>query len=203
MKSPFGFEQDVFFMKRALRQAQLAYVHNEVPVGALVVDAQGTILGQGYNKTEKRSSQAFHAEMCAIAKAGKKLGDWRLNGCWVYVTLEPCAMCMHLIQLSRCAGVVFGAKSPLFGYQVVDKDSRFSVYKEDVVNVVAGVCEQESAALLKCFFKDRRKRRNVYEEKQAKVVDIGKVKQELIIDARIARRVDAFIQRKFSDESKI
>jgi tRNA(adenine34) deaminase len=203
VKSPFGFEQDVFFMKRALRQAQLAYVHNEVPVGALVVDAQGTILGQGYNKTEKRSSQAFHAEMCAIAKAGKKLGDWRLNGCWVYVTLEPCAMCMHLIQLSRCAGVVFGAKSPLFGYQVVDKDSRFSVYKEDVVNVVAGVCEQESAALLKCFFKDRRKRRNVYEEKQAKVVDIGKVKQELIIDARIARRVDAFIQRKFSDESKI
>lgn|GEM_PF-863300 len=159
VKSQFGFEQDVFFMKRALRQAQLAYAHNEVPVGALVVDAQGAILGRGYNKTEKRSSQAFHAEMCAIAKAGKKLGDWRLNGCWVYVTLEPCAMCMHLIQLSRCAGVVFGAKSPLFGYQVVDKDSRFSVYKEDVVNVVAGVCEQESAALLKCFFKDRRKKK--------------------------------------------
>jgi len=156
VESPFGLERDIFFMKHALRQARLAYAHNEVPVGALVVDAQGVILGRGYNQTERRSCQAFHAEMCAIAKAGKKLGDWRLNGCWVYVSLEPCAMCMHLIQLSRCAGVVFGATSPLFGYQVIDKASNFSVYNEDVINVVAGVCEQEAAALLKCFFKGKR-----------------------------------------------
>jgi tRNA(adenine34) deaminase len=156
VKSPFGLEQDIFFMKQALKQARLACNHGEVPVGALVVDEQGAILGRGYNQTEKKSCQAFHAEVCAIAKAGKRLGDWRLNGCWVYVTLEPCAMCMHLIRLSRCAGVVYGATSPLFGYQVVDKDGKFSVYNEDVIKVVAGVCQQESATLLKCFFKGRR-----------------------------------------------
>jgi tRNA(adenine34) deaminase len=156
VESSFGRERDVVFMKYALRQAQLAYVHEEVPVGALVVDQRGVILGRGYNQTEKRSSQVFHAEICAIIKAGKKLGDWRLNGCWVYVTLEPCAMCMHLIQLSRCAGVVFGAASPLFGYQVIDKGGGFSVYKEDVINIVAGVCQQEAAALLKSFFQGRR-----------------------------------------------
>ena len=155
MHSPFG-QKDHYFMAQALKQAQLALKHEEVPVGAIVVNAEGRIIGRGYNQTEKRSCQAFHAEMLAIMKAGVALQDWRLSGCWIYVTLEPCAMCMNLIRLSRIAGVVYGAASPLFGYQVVDKDSCFWVYKENVVKIVADVCADQSAALLKSFFKVRR-----------------------------------------------
>ena len=156
MGSPFGNDRDQFFMKQALRQANMALKYDEVPVGAVVVSPDGVIIGRGYNQTEKRSCQGFHAEMVAIAKAGKRLGDWRLCGCWVYVTLEPCAMCMNLIRLGRCAGLVYGATSPLFGYQVVDKDTHFSVYKENVVSIIAGVCADESATLLKSFFRVRR-----------------------------------------------
>jgi tRNA(adenine34) deaminase len=115
MTSPFGHDRDEFFMRQAIKQAHLALKHDEVPVGAIVVNSDGRIIGRGYNQTEKRSAQIFHAESIAIAKAGRQLGDWRLCGCWVYVTLEPCAMCMNLIQLSRCAGIAYGATSPLFG----------------------------------------------------------------------------------------
>jgi tRNA(adenine34) deaminase len=156
MPSPFGPDKDQFFMAQALKQAHFALKYDEVPVGALVVSSEGIIIGRGYNQTEKRSSQAFHAEMLALIKAGRKIGDWRLNGCWVYVTLEPCAMCMNLIRLSRCDGVVYGALSPLFGYQVVDKCCSFSVYKEDAVEIVAGVSQDKAAALLKGFFRARR-----------------------------------------------
>lgn len=156
MSSPFGPDKDHFFMSQALKQACLALKYDEVPVGAIVVSPEGKIIGRGFNQAEKRSSQAFHAEMLAIAKAGRKISDWRLNGCWIYVTLEPCAMCINLIRLSRCEGVVYGASSPLFGYQVVDKSSSFSVYKEDVVKIVAGVDKDKAAALLKGFFRLRR-----------------------------------------------
>jgi tRNA(adenine34) deaminase len=156
MFSPYGQDKDQFFMAQALKQARLALKYNEVPVGAVIVSPEGEIIGRGYNQTEKRSSQAFHAEMLAVASAGRHIGDWRLCDCWIYVTLEPCSMCMSLIRLSRCAGLVYGAASPLFGYQVVDKDGSFSVYKENVVESVAGLYAEESAALLKGFFRARR-----------------------------------------------
>jgi tRNA(adenine34) deaminase len=170
MLSPFGQDKDRFFMTKAFRQAELALKYDEVPVGAVVVSPEGHIIGRGYNQTEKKSSQAFHAEMLAITKAGISLHDWRLCDCWVYVTLEPCAMCMNLIRLSRCAGVVYGATSPLFGYQVVDKDSCFPVYKENVVKIIqADLYIDKSAALLKSFFRVRRlKRKNSCEEKHYK-----------------------------------
>jgi tRNA(adenine34) deaminase len=166
MMSPFGHEKDCFYMAQALKQAKLALKYAEVPIGAVVVSPSGQIIGRGYNQTEKRASQAFHAEMIAIARAGKVLHDWRLSECWLYVTLEPCAMCMSLVRLARCAGVVYGATSPLFGYQVVDKGGCFSVYKENVVKIVADLYADESAALLKSFFKLRRlKRKKSCEEK--------------------------------------
>ncbi len=147
----------LFYMKKALQQAHKAFAANEVPIGAIIVDKQGNIIGRGYNKVEKLNSQSAHAEVLAINNAGKKLEDWRLLGCWMYVTLEPCAMCLHLILLSRMEGIVFGASSPLFGYHL-DKVGTLSIYKNSrlPLEVVSRVGEQESAQLLKQFFKKKR-----------------------------------------------
>lgn len=154
-ESKFGREKDIFFMSLALQQAQKALLKDEVPVGAVVVNAQGVILARGMNLTETRHTQQAHAESLAITKAGKKLSDWRLEGCWVYVTLEPCAMCMHLILLSRVAGVVFGASSPLFGYHL-DNDLAIQLYKKGALTIVEGVNKEEAVVLLKQFFKAKR-----------------------------------------------
>ena len=153
--SPFGPKKDKIFMKKALEQAQKAYDADEVPVGAVVVDHDGNIIGRGYNQVEKKDTQAAHAEIIAISKAGKKKGDWRLNGCWLFVTLEPCAMCMNLAILSRIEGVIYGADSPLFGYQL-DKDLSFQVYKRDTISIVSGVGAEQAAELLKDFFRLKR-----------------------------------------------
>ncbi|MDR3550512.1 MAG: nucleoside deaminase [Candidatus Babeliales bacterium] len=155
IESKFGLEKDIFFMSIALKQAQKALLKNEVPVGAVVVDAQGIILARGMNLTEMSYTQQAHAESLAITKAGKKLADWRLEGCWVYVTLEPCAMCMHLILLSRVSGVVFGASSPLFGFHL-DNDLAIQLYKKSALTIVEGINKEEAVVLLKQFFKGKR-----------------------------------------------
>lgn len=143
-------------MKQALMQAKKAARADEVPVGALVVNKEGAILARGYNKVEKTNTQLAHAEMRALATAGRKQGDWRLDDCWLYVTLEPCAMCMGLAVLSRCAGIVYAAPSPLFGYRLVDNEQASSLYKKDTIRVVSGVSEQESTDMLKAFFRLKR-----------------------------------------------
>lgn len=146
-----------FFMQHALAQARKALACDEVPIGAIVVAPDGTIVGRGYNQVEKRGCQVAHAEMRAIQQACKKLGDWRLGGHWVYVTLEPCSMCMSFMKLSRVAGVVYGAESPLFGYHL-DKDAGHRVYNKNTVQIQAGVCAEEAVSLLKQFFKNKRKK---------------------------------------------
>lgn len=156
MESCFGSQKDIFFMKKALKQAHVAYGKEEVPVGAVVVDEDSTIVARAHNKTELLHTQSGHAELLALAQAGKKKKDWRLEGCWLYITLEPCAMCMHMIYLTRLAGVVYGTSSPLFGGQL-DKVNRFAVYKKDVVRIVKDVCADESRILLQEFFKKRRR----------------------------------------------
>ncbi len=106
------------YMREALKQARKAFEQGEVPIGAVVVGPDGTIIGRGYNKVEQLQQQNQHAEVRAINQACKKIDSWRLLDCSVYVTLEPCGMCMHLIKLSRMRGVVYGANSPLFGYRL-------------------------------------------------------------------------------------
>ena len=145
-------------MQKALGLARRAFDADEVPVGALIVNNQGKILARAFNQAEYKMSQTAHAELCALSRAGKKLGDWRLEGCWLYVTLEPCAMCMSAIVLSRLEGVVFGAESPLFGYQKVDKHTPSWLYKRDNLAIIGGVCEEDSRKLLQDFFKQKRKR---------------------------------------------
>ena len=157
LESVFGEKKDLIFMQEALAQAQLAYEIDEVPIGAVVVNPEGGIIARAYNRVEHDCTQRAHAESLAIEAAGKSLGDWRLNGCWLYVTLEPCSMCMGLIRLSRLAGVVYGASSPLFGFSL-DKAEDLWIYKKGVVSVVEGVGVDESTALLKEFFHKKRKK---------------------------------------------
>lgn len=156
MASFFGAYLDELFMRKALQQARMAFKHDEVPVGAVVVNKDGVIIGRGYNKVERTNSQSAHAEVIALKKAGACLGDWRLLDCWLYVTLEPCAMCYHAASLSRCAGIVFATPSPLFGYQGVDKQVPFQLYKENVIIMEPGLCTEESKKLLKSFFRAKR-----------------------------------------------
>lgn len=154
--SVFGDKKDLFFMHKALELARRAGTVDEVPVGAIVVDTHGNIIGRGYNQVEKKHTQRAHAESIAIEKATKKKKDWRLDGCWLYVSLEPCVMCMGLVQLSRLQGVVYGAPSPLFGY--LDSVMGSFVYKKDTPIMIAGVRAEEAAQLLRTFFQEKRKK---------------------------------------------
>ena len=144
-------------MREALKLAHKAYQQNEVPIGAVVISSDGVILGRGYNRTEKACSQSRHAEVCAIERAGKKIHDWRLDGCTLYVTLEPCIMCMSLMSLSRVTRLVYGAESPLFGYHL-DKEILPQIYKKHIKGITSGVLELESKGLLEKFFKHKRKK---------------------------------------------
>src|SRR5690554_5279615 len=140
--SIFGPEKDREFMESALVQARKAAQLQEVPIGAVLVSPEGTIIARGFNHVEKNKSQSAHAEVIALARAGKKLKDWRLEDCWLYVTLQPCSMCMGLIGLSRIKGLVYGAVSPLFGHRL-DNNTHSRVYKKDTLHIIAGVASQE------------------------------------------------------------
>ncbi len=154
-------------MKKALLQAQLAMRHNEVPIGAVIVDAGGVIIARGYNKIEAKNCQTAHAEIIAIQKACKKIGDWRLNGCWIYVTLEPCLMCIGLIQLSRIEGIVFAALSPLFG-SGLSNPKNLPLYAKHL-EIERGIGEEKSIQLLQAFFKNKRKKRKGGSESEGRL----------------------------------
>lgn len=145
-------------MRMALEQACKAQEKNEVPIGAIVVDAQEKVLGKGYNLTQTYYGQNNHAEIRAIAQAGRKIQDWRLDDCTLYVTLQPCLMCMSLIGLSRIKRLVYGAPSPLFGYHL-DKEGLPDLYKKHIKGITSGILAQEAQLLLKNFFKNKRNNR--------------------------------------------
>lgn len=148
-------DDDHAFMKAALHEAQKAAKLGEVPIGALIVSSTGQILGQGHNLTEQKNCQIYHAEACAIQAACNKIQDWRLTGCTLYVTLEPCMMCVSLAALSRVERIVFGARSPLFGFHL-DKEGVLGLYTNHIKNITEGILASEAAALLQEFFKRRR-----------------------------------------------
>jgi len=153
-----------YYMSQAILQAKRAFDRGEVPIGAVVVDKEGVIVGRGYNMVHNSRSQTEHAEIRAVKKACKKIGDWRLDGYKIYVTLEPCTMCFGLIKLCRISELIYGAESPLFGYRL-DKDIDLDVYKKDTMKITKGVGEQESVDILKRFFKKRRKKGECKKEK--------------------------------------
>ncbi len=102
------------YMKQAIREARKAYALGEVPIGCVIVN-EGKIIGRGYNRRNTDKSTLSHAEITAIKKASKKMGDWRLEGCTLYVTLEPCQMCAGAIVQARIDEVVMGSMNPKAG----------------------------------------------------------------------------------------
>lgn len=143
-------------MQAALLQAAKAMAAGEVPIGCVIV-YEDKIIARGYNLRKKRELTADHAEMIAIAKANHKIGSWRLEGCTLYVTLEPCPMCAGAIMQSRIQRVVYGAADPKAGAL----GSLFNLYDIQGFNhyplVTSGVLKEECGQLLTSFFKNMRK----------------------------------------------
>ena len=146
--------QDIKFMCLAIAEARKAELLDEVPIGAVVV-RDGEVIAAAYNRRETDADPAGHAEFLAMKQASNKLGVWRLSGCTVYVTLEPCIMCAGLMHQARIDRCVFGAFDPKAGslYQV-NADERLN----HVFEVTPGVCEEDCASLLQTFFREKRKR---------------------------------------------
>ena len=142
--------QDIEFMRLAIAEARKAELLDEVPIGAVVVRG-GEVIAAAYNRRETDADPAGHAEFLAMKQASNKLGVWRLSGCTVYVTLEPCIMCAGLMHQARIDRCVFGAFDSL--YQV-NADERLN----HVFEVTPGVCEEDCASLLQTFFREKRKR---------------------------------------------
>ena len=151
-----GMNDHQRFMRLALKEAEAAYEANEIPVGAVVVRS-GTVIAKAHNQVEMLQDPTAHAEIIAIGAAANHLSSWRLNGCTLYVTLEPCPMCAGAIVLSRLDTVVFGAYDPKMGacstlYNVV-QDERLN----HRVELISGVLDEDSRILLREFFETRRR----------------------------------------------
>ena len=142
-------------MRQAMELAKEAADNGEVPVGCIICDGAGNIIGRGRNRREANSDPTAHAEIEAIREAASYLGDWRLEGCTMFVTLEPCPMCTGAIINSRIPTLVFGARDALTGScgSVIDL---FCEQYGHSPAVFPGVLKEESAALLRDFFKDKR-----------------------------------------------
>ena len=150
-------------MDEALGEAEEALNKGEVPIGAIIVK-DNRIVGRGHNEIEGRGVATAHAEMLAIQRAAEEVGDWRLDGCTIYVTLEPCRMCVGALCLSRVSRIVFGAKQSwdaVCGSAENFSESDLSNYK---IKVTGGIKEEKSLLLLREFFsnlrKEKKKRRD-------------------------------------------
>ena len=154
------------FMKEAIRQAKKARALEEVPIGCVIV-SEGRIIARGYNRRNTDKNTLSHAELNAIRKASKKLGDWRLEGCTMYVTLEPCPMCAGAIVQARIPKVVIGCMNPKAGCAGSVLDLLHEDGFNHQVEMEKGVLEEECSRLMKEFFKAlREKKAAVKKQKQ-------------------------------------
>lgn len=141
---------DHYFMKQALVEAQEAFRKGEIPVGAVVV-CRGKIIARAHNMTERLNDVTAHAEMQVITSAAAALGGKYLTGCTLYVTLEPCLMCAGALAWSQVDRLVYGAADEKRGYHLAG-----TTVLHPKTNITTGILADESTALLKTFFKDRR-----------------------------------------------
>lgn len=149
------YQPEERWMQKALHQAAKAAEADEVPVGAVII-RQGRIIAQAHNQVELLKDATAHAEMIAITQAASAIGDWRLTGCVLYVTKEPCPMCAGAIVLSRVPVIVWGVSDPLRG----GATSRFQIVNDPNLNhrprVITGLLEAECRHLLQSFFQRKR-----------------------------------------------
>ena len=146
----------IWFLRLALEQAEQAWRMGEVPVGAVVVDSNGDVISRAHNLKETTHNACGHAEILALQGAAQKLGTWRLNDCRLYVTLEPCPMCLAALGQSRIQQVVFGAYDPKGGAASLG----YALHKDPRLNhrfaMMGGVLHFECSRMLSEFFKQRR-----------------------------------------------
>ena len=155
--------QDEKYMKEAIRQAKKAYALEEVPIGCVIV-YEGKIIGRGYNRRTTDKNPLAHAEMIAMKKASKKMNDWRLENCTMYVTLEPCQMCAGALVQSRIDEVLIGSMNPKAGCA----GSVLNLLEMDGFNhkvkVTRGILEEECSAMLSDFFRELRQEKKLRKE---------------------------------------
>lgn len=149
---------DETYMKEAVKQAKKAYAIEESPIGCVIV-YENKIIARAYNKRNKNKSTLAHAELLAIQKASKVLGDWRLEGCTMYVTLEPCQMCAGAIVQARIPRVVIGSRNPKAGCAGSILNLLNVPKFNHQVDLTEGVLEEECSAMLSDFFRELRMRR--------------------------------------------
>lgn len=149
---------DEKFMREAIRQAKKAYALDEVPIGCVIV-YEGKIIARGYNRRSTDKNTLSHAELIAIKKASRKLGDWRLEGCTMYITLEPCQMCAGAMVQARVTEAVIGSMNPKAGCA----GSVLNILEMEgfnhQVNVRRGVMEEECSRMLSGFFRELREKK--------------------------------------------
>lgn len=134
-----------YYMKIALKEAKKALKKNEVPVGAVIVK-NNKIISKAHNQKEKSKNVIKHAEIIAISKACKKMKNWRLEDCQIYVTMEPCMMCSGAIYQSRIKKIIYGVKNEKYGFTSNLKN----------VKIISQICEEECKKMIQTFFKKRR-----------------------------------------------
>ena len=161
---------DEKYMKEAIKQAKKAYALDETPIGCVIV-YEGRIISRGYNRRNTDKNPLAHAEITAIRRASRKISDWRLEGCTMYVTLEPCQMCAGAIVQSRMDRVVIGCMNPKAGCA----GSILNLLQMDRFNhqaqITAGVLEEECSSLMKQFFRELRERKK--KEKKSSVLSVA------------------------------
>lgn len=142
---------DEYYMNEALKESKKALKKEEVPVGCVVI-CENKIIGKGHNKKELKNDSTMHAEIIAIKEACKTTKDWRLNKCSIYVTMEPCPMCMGAIKEARIENIVCGTKNETY------KDVNKKIIKDLKINIKYGVLEEKISEITKKFFNSIRNR---------------------------------------------
>lgn len=166
------------YMKEAIRQAKKAYALGEVPIGCVIVQG-GTIIARGYNRRNTDKSTLAHAEITAIRRASKKMNDWRLEDCVLYVTLEPCPMCAGAIVQARIPRVVVGCMNPKAGCAGSVLNLLDEPGFNHQVEVEKGILEEECSGMLTLFFKELRIRNKREKELRKQELEVERLQEDL------------------------
>ncbi|MDC7242685.1 MAG: tRNA adenosine(34) deaminase TadA [Sphaerochaetaceae bacterium] len=153
-----SIKSNEYFMAEALKEAKKAYDKNEVPVGCVIVK-DNEVVARAHNLRETKQNPLAHAEILAIELAAKKLNNWRLDDCEIFVTLEPCIMCSGAVLNTRMKKLIYGAKEPKFGAHQ-SLTNVYSLKANHKVEIISGILEEESNKLLKKFFQKLRSEKN-------------------------------------------